>query len=54
MDVEPAVIGVRTLMSDPYVYIYQKKTGFVILALYDLDDIMFLSTSKTMVNKLKK
>ena len=53
MDVELAVIGFRPLKSDPCVYVYEDKTGFVVLTLY-VDDILFLSASKPLLNKLKK
>ena len=52
MDVEFAVIGFRPLKSDPCVYVYEDATGFVVLTLYI--DIMFLSASKSLLNKLKK
>ena len=48
-----AIIGVRPLKSDPCVYVYEDETGFVILTLY-LDDILFLSASKSLLNKFKK
>ena len=53
MDVELAVISFHRLKSDPCVYIYEDETGFVILTLY-VDDIMFLSASKSPLKKLKK
>ena len=53
MDIELAVIGFRPLKSDPCVYVYEDETGFVVLTLY-VDDIMFLSASKPLLNKLKK
>ena len=34
-------------------YIYEDETGFVILTLY-VDDILFLSASKILLNKLEK
>ena len=53
MDVELVVIGFRPLKPDPCVYIDEDETGFVFLTLY-VDDIIFLSASKTLFNKLKK
>ena len=55
MDVELAVIGFRSLKSDPcvYVYVYEDETGFVVLTLF-VDDILFLSASKPLLNKPKK
>ena len=53
MDVQLAVIDFRPLKSDPCVYISEDETGFVILTLY-VDNIMFLSASKTLLNKPKK
>ena len=53
MDVELAVIGFRPLKSDPCVYVYENKTGFAVLRLY-VDDILFLSVSKSLLNNLKK
>ena len=53
MDVELAVIGFRPLKSDPCVYVYEDETGFIVLKLY-VDDIIFLSASKPLLNKLKK
>ena len=50
-DVELAVF--RPLKSDPCVYIYEDETGFVILTLH-VDDILLLSTSKTMLSKPKQ
>ena len=53
VDVKLAVIGFRPLKSDPCVYVYEDETDFVVLTLY-VDDIMFLSASKSLQNKLKK
>ena len=53
MDVELAVIGFRPLKSDLCVYVYEDETGFVVLTLY-VNDIMFLSAGKPLLNKLKK
>ena len=53
MDVELAVVGFRPLKSDPCVYVYEDETGFVVLTLY-VADILFLSASKSLLNKLKK
>ena len=53
MDVELAILGFRPLKSDPCVYIHKNDTGFVILTLY-MDDILFLSASKALFNKLKE
>ena len=53
MDVELAIIGFRPLKSDPCVYVYEDETGFVVLTLY-VNDILFLSASKPLLNKLKK
>ena len=53
IDVELAVIGFRPLKSDPFVYVYEDETGFVVLTLY-VDDILFFSASKPLLNKLKK
>ena len=53
MDVELATIGSRPLKSDPCMYIYDDETGFVILTLY-MDDILSLSASNILLNKLKK
>ena len=53
MDVEFVIIGFRPLKSDPCVYVDEDETGFVILTLY-VDDILFLSASKSLLNKLKK
>ena len=53
MDVELAVIGFRPLTTDPCVYGYEDETGFVVLTLY-VNDIMFFSASKPLLNKLKK
>ena len=53
MDVEVTVIGFRPLKSDPCVYVYEDDTRFVILTLY-VDDTMFLSASKSLLNILKK
>ena len=54
MDVELAVIGFHPLKSDPRIYIHENETGFVTLTLYVDDDILFLSSSKSLLNKLKK
>ena len=51
--IELAVMGFRPLKADLCVYIYKDEIGFIILMLY-VDDIVFLSTSKTLLNKLKK
>ena len=51
--VELAVIAFRPLKSDPYVYIYEDETDFVILMLY-VNDVLFLSAINTLLNKLKK
>ena len=53
VDVELAAIGFRPLKPDPSVYVYEDETGFVVLTLH-VDDIMFLSASKPLLNKLKK
>ena len=53
MDVELAVIGFRPLKPNPCVYVYEDETGFYVLTLY-MDDILFLSTSKPLLNKIKK
>ena len=53
MDVELAIIGFRPLKSDPCVYVYEDETGFAVLTLY-VNDILFLSASKPLLNKLKK
>ena len=53
MNMELAVIGFRPLKSDPCVYIYEGETGLALLTFY-VDDIVFLSASKTLFNKLKK
>ena len=53
MDVELAIIAFRPLKSDSWVYVYEDEAGFVILTLY-VDDILFLSSSKSLLNKLKK
>ena len=53
MDVKLAVISFPPLKSDPCVYIHEDETGSVILTLY-VDDILFLSASETLLNKLKK
>ena len=53
MDVELAAIGFRPRKSDPCVYVYEDETGFVVLTL-SVDNIMFLSASKYLLNKLKK
>ena len=47
------VIGCLPLKSDACVYFYETETGFVILTLY-VDDILLLSTSKSLLNKPKK
>ena len=39
--------------SDPCMYVYENETGVAILMLY-ADNILFLSTTKTLLNKLKK
>ena len=53
MDVELAVIGFRPLKSDHCVYVYKDETGFIVLTIY-VDNILFLSASKPLLNKLKK
>ena len=53
MHVELAVIGFRPLKSNYRVYVYKDETGFEILTLC-IDDILFLSASKSLLNKLKK
>ena len=53
MDVELVVIGFHPLKSGLFVYVYEDETGFVVLTLY-VDDILFLSASKSLLNKLKK
>ena len=52
MDVELANIGFLPIKSDPFVYVYEDETGFIILTLY-VDNILFLSDSKSLLNKLK-
>ena len=51
--VELVGIGFRPLKSDPCVYMYKDKTGFIALTLY-VDGIPFLSASKALRNKFKK
>ena len=53
MDIDLAGIGFHLFMSDPCVHVYEDETGFAVLTLY-VDDILFLSTSKSLSNKLKK
>ena len=53
MDVELAIVGFRPLKSGSCVYVYEDETGFVVLTLY-VNDILFLSASKPLLNKLKK
>ena len=53
MDGEFTVICFRLLKSDPCVFIYENETDFVILTLY-VDDTMFLSASKILLNNLEK
>ena len=53
MNVKLAVVGFRPLKSNLCVYIYEDNTSFVILTLC-VDDILFHSTCKTLLNKLKK
>ena len=52
MNVELAIIGFRQLKLDPCVYVYEDETGFVVLTFWE-DDILFLSASKSLLNKLK-
>ena len=52
-EVELTIIGFRPRKSDPCVYIYKDEINFVILTL-DLDGILFISASKTLLNILKK
>ena len=46
-------IGFRSLKSDPYVYVFENKTGTAILTLY-VDDILLLGNNKQRLGKLKK
>ena len=46
-------LPIRPLKWDPCVYIYEDETNFVIQTLY-VDGILFLSASKTLLNKPKK
>ena len=54
MEVKLAVIGFRPFKLDSCLAlnVYEDETGFVILMLY-VDDILFLSTGKSLPNKLK-
>ena len=53
MDVKLVVIGFRPLKLHPYVYIHEDETGFVTATLY-VDDILFFSAGKILLNNLKK
>ena len=46
-------IGFRSLKSDPYVYVFEDKTGTAILTLY-VDDILLLGNNKQLLGRLKK
>ena len=46
-------IGFRSLKSDPCVYVFEDKTGTVILTLY-VDGILLLGNNKQLLGKLKK
>ena len=53
MDNHLSNIGFRSLMSDPCVNVFEKKTDTAILTLY-VDDILLLGNNKQLLGKLKK
>ena len=53
MDAHLSNIGLRSLKSDPCVYVFEDKTAPAILTLY-VDDILLLGNNKQLLGKLKK
>ena len=49
----PPKIAFRPIKWDPWIYVFEDDTGFVILMLY-VNDVLLLSANKQLLNEPKK